>query len=96
MGRTCKGGGTERKVVFPWFCLRHCFPVPTVEPQGASAQGRGLVPSQANKPNQGAGGEGMQSTGGLEPKGELKLHIWEIHSCADTRQIQHFRELRNK
>ena len=80
----------------PIFAFSIAFPVPTMEPQGASARERGLVPSQADKPNQGAGGQSMQSPGGLEPKGELQLRIWEILSCADTRQIQHFRELRNK
>lgn len=55
-----------------------------------------MVPSLADKPNQGASGQGVQSLGGLNLKGELKLRIQEVLSRADTRQIQHFMELRNK
>lgn len=80
------------KLFSPIFAFSIAFPVPTVEPQGASAWERGQVPSQVNKLDQGTRGQGVQSPAALELKGELELHIWEIIS----RQMQHFRELRSK
>jgi len=76
----------------PIFYFSIAYPVPTMELQGTSARQRGQVPSQTNKPDWGARGQGIQSAGGMDPKGELKLHIQEIIS----REIQLFRELRNK
>lgn len=63
------------KLFSPIFAFSIAFSMPIVELQDSSTQETGLVPSQANKPNGGDGGQGMQCPRGLEPKGELKLRI---------------------
>lgn len=91
--RACRGGGVEGKLFSPVFAFLHfSFTVLTMEPQSASAQEKGLVPSQANKPDQRSRGQGMQSPREPKPKGEPKLYIWEII----PKQIEHFKVLRNK